>query len=487
MAGSNRGVLPALRRAAHAETGALHKNRQSDVRTVSEIASPQDTDRLAPRLEGRVRDVFNAEELDGLKMATRGRTIALGAVGLLLLLVSPWPQVIYYYALLAVFLVIGLLHYALAKSPYSRGWCAYMFATLDFALLGFTLTYPNPFNDFAFSDQIALRGSSFIYYFLMLVVLAFSYRPRLMMWGGIVGAVTWVIGVTRIAMLDETNVVNVQQVAQNALVEAVTNPASVFVTARFHEVAVLIIVAWMLAMVVDRSRRMVLKQSKIERERANLARYFPPNIVDEIAHSDKPFASVRQQPVAVLFADIVGFTKRAEALGPIETIDLLRDFHQRLERVIFDHGGTLDKYLGDGIMATFGTPENGAQDAYNALACAHAILDTMAEWNRTLVAEGRDPIRISVGIHYGSVVIGDLGSERQLELAVLGDTVNVASRLERLTRDLGCQVVISDACHEAAREQANGNGRPLFDRLEPGPNQPIRGRESAVSIWTLAA
>ena len=453
------------------------------------MASPQEAEGLAPRLEGRVRKAFNTQELDGLKMATRGRTIALGAVAVVLLLVSPWPAAIYYYALLAVFVALGLAQYALAKSAYARGWYVYLFAALDFALLSFAITYPNPLYDFPFKDQITVRGSAFVYYFMMLVVLAFSYRPRLMLWGGIVGAVTWVIGITRVAMLDETSVVHLHQRGQGAVLDAVSNPASLYIEARFHEVAVLLIVAWMLAAVVDRSRRLVLQQSKTERERANLARYFPPSIVDEIARSDKPFASVRQQPVAVLFADIVGFTKRAETLGPIETIDLLRAFHQRLERVIFDHGGTLDKYLGDGIMATFGTPENGAQDAYNALTCAQAILDTIAEWNQTLMAEGHDPIRISVGIHYGSVVIGDLGSERQLELAVLGDTVNVASRLERLTRDLDCQVVVSDACREAARTQAqaSGNGRPLFDRLEPGPNQTIRGRDSAISVWTLAA
>ena len=86
-------------------------------------------------------------------------------------------------------------------------------------------------------------------------------------------------------------------------------------------------------------------------------------------------------------------------------------------------------------MATFGTPEAGADDAHNALAAARAMLASIDAWNRERGGPGREPIRLSIGIHYGEVVLGDIGSERRLEFAVLGDVVNVASRLEQLTRE----------------------------------------------------
>ena len=100
-----------------------------------------------------------------------------------------------------------------------------------------------------------------------------------------------------------------------------------------------------------------------------------------------------------------------------------------MEEAVFAHGGTLDKYLGDGLMATFGTPFASERDALNALDCARAMMDSVARWNETRAARGEPPIRASVGLHYGPAVLGDIGANR-LEFAVIGNTVNVASRIE---------------------------------------------------------
>ncbi len=136
-----------------------------------------------------------------------------------------------------------------------------------------------------------------------------------------------------------------------------------------------------------------------------------------------------------MFADIVGFTKFAERQTADQVVSTLRGFHARMERAVFDNGGTLDKFLGDGLMATFGTPDPGPHDASNAVRCGHAMLAAIEDWNRERRASGAEPIALSVGLHCGTVVLGDIGSERRLEFAVLGDVVNVASRLEALTRD----------------------------------------------------
>ena len=257
-----------------------------------------------------------------------------------------------------------------------------------------------------------------------------------------------------------------------------------FIADRLQEIVVLIVVAWLLGLVMLRSRRLAERQITAERERANLARYFSPNIVDEIARRDRPFASVREQPVAVLFSDIVGFTKLAESQTPTETIDILRGYHQRVERAVFDHGGTLDKFLGDGVMATFGTPETGEHDAFDALACARDIVRAMEDWNRVLQLDGAPPIRVSIGLHYGPVVIGDLGSARRLELAVLGDTVNVASRLEHRTRDLGCSIVLSDHLLHAARANRRADADHIFTALEQKDPIELRGRAEPIPVWT---
>jgi adenylate cyclase len=142
-------------------------------------------------------------------------------------------------------------------------------------------------------------------------------------------------------------------------------------------------------------------------------------------------------------------------------------------------------------MATFGTPEVGADDAGNALAAARAMLTSIDVWNRARAAEGEPAIRLSIGIHYGEVVLGDVGSARRLEFAVVGDVVNVASRLEELTRQLDTSLIVSDDLIEAIRAAGGGRRTMLggtalagLTRAEP---QVLRGRTAPVAIWALRA
>ena len=134
-----------------------------------------------------------------------------------------------------------------------------------------------------------------------------------------------------------------------------------------------------LALAVRRSNALLISHAGIERERTNLARYFSPNVVEQLSRNDEPLKQVRTQNVAVLFADIVDFTAYADGRSPMEVIGTLRHFHERMEREVFRHGGTLDKYLGDGLMATFGTPFTSDSDAVNALRCAQAMIGSIDE------------------------------------------------------------------------------------------------------------
>ena len=134
------------------------------------------------------------------------------------------------------------------------------------------------------------------------------------------------------------------------------DPNEINIGARLQEIVIFVIVAGTLGLASRRANELLIRQASASRERANLARYFPPGIVEQLAAQDEPLGAVRAQPVAIMFADIVGFTRIAEGQSPGQVVGFLRDFHARLERCVFDHGGTLDKFLGDGIMATFGTP-----------------------------------------------------------------------------------------------------------------------------------
>ncbi len=218
-----------------------------------------------------------------------------------------------------------------------------------------------------------------------------------------------------------------------------------------------------------------------DRARANLSRYLAPSMVDALAKTDEPFGPPRVQPVAVLFADMVGFTRLAASEQPEAVFQLLRAFNGQLARTVFDNGGTLDKFTGDGIMATFGTPAPTGRDAANALTCARAIAAGLAEWNRARVAIGAPAIRVGIGVHWGDALMGTIGDEHRLEFAVVGDTVNVASRLETLSRELDADVAASDALVAMAREQ----GGAVDGFVARGP-QALRGRSEPVAVWTLS-
>jgi adenylate cyclase len=205
-------------------------------------------------------------------------------------------------------------------------------------------------------------------------------------------------------------------------------------------------------------------------------------MIDELAEIDIPLGQTRRQDVSVLFADMVGFTSLASTRTPEQVITLLRDFQGRMEGAAFKHRGTVDKYIGDAVMVTFGTPYPAADDARRALACARAMLDAIADWNRQRIADDEPPIRIGIGLHQGPAVLGDIGSKRRLEFAVVGDTVNVASRIEGLTRSLGIDLLASDSFMMRAREE--GADTSAFVDLGP---QALRGRAEPVRIWGYGA
>jgi adenylate cyclase len=203
-----------------------------------------------------------------------------------------------------------------------------------------------------------------------------------------------------------------------------------------------------------------------------------------VSGREQPFGATRRQSAAVLFADIRGFTTRCEAMAPEEAIAFLRDFHARMEDVIFRHGGMLDKILGDGLLAVFGIPDRGHGDAGDALACAHDMIGTVALWNDERVAAGQFPVQIGVGLHFGPVVTGDVGSERLMTFTVVGDTVNVASRLQSLSKELGTALVASDALVAAIREETLRDAQ-LVDELQLVGARQLRGRERETVVYTL--
>ncbi len=425
------------------------------------------------------------EQVAAQHTAIWGRTVALLLIALLVTFLVPWPGPVYLYLLLLVFALLGWGAWLVECSAWGKPWHQYAFVTADFALMAFTLLYPNPLLPLDYPAQFILRFGNFIFFFVLLAGLAYFYRPRLVMWGGLSAAVCWTIGIAWLLQLPDTVLLSSDDSSLDAALEVYAQPTYVDLVVRVQEVVVLLIAAGLLALAVKRSRTIAIRQANLAREKANLARYFPDKTAEFLAGKTNPFSKPREQNCAILFADLVDFTSWSQMHTPTQTIELLREVHGILAQVIFRHNGTLDKYIGDGLMATFGTPEPTANDASNAMIAAIEMSNAFESWQRSRYVTNGDRLKLAIGVHYGAVVIGDIGSEKRLEFAVLGDAVNVASRLESATRDVGCRCLISQDLVDAAKTENLLGIAPYRDQLESHDPIRLRGRSGEVPILVL--
>jgi adenylate cyclase len=235
---------------------------------------------------------------------------------------------------------------------------------------------------------------------------------------------------------------------------------------------------------IGKLREVDRQRAAAERARNNLSRYFSPNLVDMLADRDEPLGAVRRQTVAVLFADIVGFTSMAEQMMPEAVVRMLREYHERMTAQIFACGGTIDKYIGDEIFAVFGVPVASSEDAAHALECGDRMLSALDCWNQEREAAGEPQLAIGIGLNYGPAVLGDVGSEHSFSFTVIGDTVNTASRLQRLTRSLETPLVVGDALVGTVKSGASETAAALASQLHDRGEQALRGRAVSVRIWT---
>ncbi len=437
---------------------------------------------LAARQNPFLVEALRKEKLEGQRIAAWARTVALVASGILITFQNASWSVLYFHGLLLIFIALGWAQLRYATVGHSRVELALILA--DLVLLAVTLTVPNPFAPGDFPTAMIYRFETFPYFFIILALATLAYSWRTVLTMGSAFVAIWFLSVLGVALFGTTDPELGSRVAVAFAampgVRDIVDPNSVVWSIRAQEMVIFFLVSAILALRGQRSNALLIRQASIAAERANLSRYFPPSLVDELASASSDVGAVRSQEVAVLFADIVGFTQLAERERPETVIQLLRSCHAVIEQAIFANGGTLDKYLGDGVMATFGTPRISPADCANALAAARDIVDGVASGNAALATSGLPQLRISVGVHFGPAILGNIGSERRLEFATLGDTVNVASRLEAATRGLACQIVASDAVVSRVGDAAGSSVRDGFRRV---PALSLRGREAPIDVW----
>jgi adenylate cyclase len=230
------------------------------------------------------------------------------------------------------------------------------------------------------------------------------------------------------------------------------------------------------AVAIERARL----NERIRRERQardRLERYHSPAVIEAVlsdSRADRTTVTLRE--TSILFADIVGFTARCESLPPEDVAAFLNQFFSFAADVIFKHGGTLDKFIGDAVMAFFGAPLPQDDHAERAVRSALELMQTLDEWNDEREAEGSDRIDVRIAVNSGPVVVGDIGSDSRVDYTVLGNTVNVTARLEEHVAKPG-SIVIGESTQAAVAE--------IFP-TEPLGSVQLKGLSRKINIFRVA-
>jgi adenylate cyclase len=427
-----------------------------------------------------------AAEVSGQRFALIMRSVAVLGVSVWLVAFIPSPRLYYYLSVVGLFLVLGLIPYLSRRHPRARA-IMMAFIALDVAVIVIVTVLPPPFDN-PFQDwpiQTGYRFPDYLYVMLYLTGSALAFSPLVVLWTGACVITGW--SAAFLAILSRPETVGFESYAARDLppdtpASALTlllDPYFLSQATLLNQVVITSLATGLLAAAVWRARRTLVRQARAEAQRASFARYVSPDVAERMAVTpEDAFGAPTQRRVAILFADMVDFTRLAEQLSPDDVVALLHDFRGRASEVVFSHEGTLDKYLGDGLMATFGTFADTETCAPRALACALDLQQRVEGWNAERRAAGQPEVGVNIGVHCGTVVVGNVGTDRRLEFTVVGDAVNVASRLEHLTRAYGVRILASRAVVDAA-----GGPDALPAAFEARDDVTLRGRSAPIAVY----
>ncbi len=230
-----------------------------------------------------------------------------------------------------------------------------------------------------------------------------------------------------------------------------------------------------LELLSDNYNAMVEGLEERDRIRETFGRYVTRQVADHLMESEQHLGG-ELVPVTVLFSDIRAFTTISERMPPRELLDFLNEYFTGMVEIVLDHGGVVDKFIGDAIMAVFGAPSPESEDPLHAVLAALEMREKLQSINEAFRERGLPEIRTGIGLHYGEVVAGNMGHSERMEYTVIGDTVNLASRLEGLTKELGADILISGELHALVEHAIEA---------EPIADVQVKGRAEAVAVFRV--
>ncbi|MEX2650152.1 MAG: adenylate/guanylate cyclase domain-containing protein [Alphaproteobacteria bacterium] len=324
-----------------------------------------------------------------------------------------------------------------------------------------------------------LKAPTLLYVFIIIVLRALRFEAGYVLLAGATAALGWFV-LLGYAVASEPN----PMAAVTHDYVAYMTSSRILLGAEFDKIASILMVTAILAVVIVRARKMLVRAVTEQTSAGELSRFFAPEVARRIRATDHGIrpgdAELRQ--AAAMFIDLRGFTPLAETLAPGELMALLGDYQGRVVPAIKAHDGSIDKFLGDGILASFGAARASETYAADALRAAEAVGAEAHRWAEARRASGLPAPAVGIGIATGAVIFGAIGDESRLEYTVLGDTVNTAAKLEKHTKAEGVGALTTLAAYELAIAQGYRPQAPHETRAK----RRVAGLPEAADLVVLA-
>ncbi len=426
--------------------------------------------------EKDIEATFLQAEQTGLKLAIKGRLVAIVLMGIWLASTRGSDRSIDFIAVATLFAVLGMIQFALIGTHFNRPWHKYLFLFLDAALLSVLVAIAPVIPSADLPQSFIFRVNIFPYYFLLLAISAFSFSPGLVLWAGFVGSAGWLAAFQYIfsqtpSPLTWTDMgVNPNR---EQFLSVFFDPRFLPISSRIQETIILFIVAALLAVVMRRTRNTVFAHLTADAERRSISDMFGryvPKAVAEAMISDQGVLAPIERTATVVFIDIAGFTALTERLGPAPVTAVLNAYFDDATEIIGSHGGVITQFQGDAILAIFNVPIVDQDHAHHAL---QAVLELLQRVKTQTY--GGQSIAIRAGINTGNLIAGNIGGGGRQTYTVHGDAVNTAARLEVMNKELGTSILLSGATAELL-------GGFEFDEIG---QMEIRGLSTKTPVYTI--
>ncbi len=353
----------------------------------------------------------------------------------------PVPWVLSLYLLLTVLRILWTRKWRLPD------WAVGGSIVVDVSLLmvliwSFHIQYGQP-------PSFYLKAPTLLYVFIFIALRALRFDARFVILTGVVAALGWGAMILYVVLSDPSNAM----ITGDYITYMTSN--AILLGAEFDKIISILVVSLILGVALLRGRALLVRSVKESIAAGELSRFFAPEIADRIRTSERSIApgSAEIVEAAVLNLDLRGFTRLAQDLPPREVLAILGAYQALVVPIVERHGGSIDKFLGDGVLASFGAVTENPRYAAAALEAMEEIMAAGEVWRAETQAEGHPCPEINAAVATGPVLFGAVGADNRLEITVIGEAVNLAAKLEKHNKRLGSRGLATAACYRLALEQ----------------------------------